>query len=300
MLITDRLRTKKDSVSIDSLLLKETKGVTIKDKLVLFSLKNIYLASCLLRMIVLGNKKRHRLHFDRGISFSSFLSKSIKLLGIDNLLLLVNVHKYGYQVYFRCKNSFNDFVIITQHERFFPKEGDMVVDIGAEIGIYTITSSKCVGPNGKVIAIGPDPAIGIDPADFEILNRNIRSNNLTNVMPFDYIAYSKEMEKVFVEYPNKIVAVRINTLDNLLQQNGINEVNWIKIGVQGAELEVLKGAHNVLSKSKDISILLEIHGHNNYRPVIEYLYSYNFVVTFEKSYECGDKYIIARKSSLPR
>ena len=62
--------------------------------------------------------------------------------------------------------------------------------------------------------------------------------------------------------PNeKFIEVNANTLDSLLQENGIsvNEVNWIKIDVEGAELEVLKGAHNILSKSKDISLLIEIH-----------------------------------------
>ena len=74
----------------------------------------------------------------------------------------------------------------------------------------------------------------------------------------------------------KTVAVQVNTLDNLLQRNGINHVNWIKIDVEGAELEVLRGAHNILSNSKDISILIEIHGISHlYKPIIELLRSYN-------------------------
>jgi hypothetical protein len=102
-----------------------------------------------------------------------------------------------------------------------------------------------------------------------------------------------------VKHLDKIVAVRINTLDNLLQQNGINEVNWMKVDVDEPELEVLKGAHNVLSNSKDIALFIEVHGHNNYKPLTEFLHSYNFTVVFEKSYEWGVKHIIARKSSLP-
>jgi FkbM family methyltransferase len=39
-----------------------------------------------------------------------------------------------------------------------------------------------------------------------------------------------------------IKAVYANTLDSLLQKNGINKVNWIKIGIQGKELDVLQGA----------------------------------------------------------
>ncbi len=63
------------------------------------------------------------------------------------------------------------------------------------------------------------------------------------------------------------------TWDYLLQSNQIGEeqINWIKIDVEGAEFEVLKGATNILSKSKDIALLIEVHGPDNYIPIIEFL-----------------------------
>ena len=95
--------------------------------------------------------------------------------------------------------------------------------------------------------------------------------------------------------------VNANTLDYMLQQNGIRDANWIKIDVEGAEFEVLKGAHNILSNSKDIALLIEVHGLDNYTPVIEFLHSYNLDVEFEMSNENGDwRHIIARKSSFCR
>jgi hypothetical protein len=96
---------------------------------------------------------------------------------------------------------------------------------------------------------------------------------------------------------DKFVEVNANTLDYLLQLNQIREeeVNWIKIDVEGAEFEVLKGAANVLSKSKDIALLIEVHGPDNYRPVVEFLNLYNFKIEFEKNHESGDKHIILRK-----
>ena len=82
--------------------------------------------------------------------------------------------------------------------------------------------------------------------------------------------------------PSKAVHIA-NTLDNLLQQDGINEVNWIKIDVEGAELEVLKGAHNILSNSKDVSILIEIHGTSHlYKPIMDILRSHNFKIVLGK------------------
>jgi hypothetical protein len=84
-----------------------------------------------------------------------------------------------------------------------------------------------------------------------------------------------------------------------LQLKGITDVNWVKIDVEGAEFEVLKGATNVLSKSKDIALLIEIHnlsgGTNLYRPILEFLNLYNFKIEFEKSHDGGEKHIILRK-----
>ena len=94
--------------------------------------------------------------------------------------------------------------------------------------------------------------------------------------------------------------VHLNTLDNLLiKQHGISEVNWMKIDVEGAELEVLKGAHNILSNSKRIKLLIEIHDVNKlYKPIVEILNSHNFKIIFEKDGpkdRIGSKHIIAEK-----
>jgi methyltransferase FkbM-like protein len=72
-----------------------------------------------------------------------------------------------------------------------------------------------------------------------------------------------------------------------LDQNGIDAVNWIKIDVEGAELEVLKGATSILSESKDIALLIELYDINyDYRPKIEdFIKSYNFRIKFEKRYQ---------------
>jgi hypothetical protein len=95
----------------------------------------------------------------------------------------------------------------------------------------------------------------------------------------------------------KFIEVNANTLDYLLQQNGIRDANWIKIDVEGAEFEVLKGAHNILSNSKDIALLIEIHGKDNYKPVLEFLNRYSFKIEFERSNENGDwRHVIARRS----
>jgi hypothetical protein len=98
----------------------------------------------------------------------------------------------------------------------------------------------------------------------------------------------------------KFIEVNAKTLDSLLQSNDIRQVNWIKIDVEGAEFEVLKGSTNILSKSKDISLLIEIHNlrddNNLYSAIIEFLNLYNFKIVFEKVHDSGERHLIVRKS----
>jgi FkbM family methyltransferase len=302
--------------------IKNSEGITIFDKCLLFVLKIIYLGLRILLRLVLGKKRRDRLYVQRGLDFGVFWYKSFKFLRPGNSdLLKFRVPKYNYEFY--CRINKDDFKIMTIHEddiieHFTPKQGDIVVDIGAHIGLYTIISSKRVGTKGKVVAIEADPG------NFEMLNRNIKLNQLTNVIPLNYAVYSKETkiklylpsgESGFTKYntimsnwvntEDKFVEVNANTLDYLLQLNQIREeqVNWIKIDVEGAEFEVLKGAQNVLSKSKDIALLMELHGPPNvYRPKVQELLNlYNFKIELEKSYEeNGSMHIIVQKSSASR
>ena len=299
--------------------IKNSEGITIFDKCILLFLKIIYLGLRILLRIALGKKRRDRFYVKRGLDFGVFWYKTFKFLKPGNSTLLkFKVPKYDYEFY--CRINKDDFKIMTIHEddiitRFTPKEGDIVIDIGAHIGLYTIISSKRVGAQGKVVAIEADPE------NFEMLNSNIKLNQLTNVIPLNYAVFSKETkiklylpsgESGFTKYntimPNwintqeKFVEVNANTLDYLLQLNKIRqeEVNWIKIDVEGAEFEVLKGATNVLSKSKDVAILMELHGPPHiYRPKVEELVNlYNFKIEFEKSYEeNGSMHIIMQKSA---
>ena len=313
---------------LTSWLLKEPEGVLpALDRCILFFLKIIYLGLRIILRLVLGKERRDKLYVEKGISYAwidylnpslyllKLFYKSIKFLGVGNsqVLIKISVPKYDYKFY--CRINKADFITREDGiiEHFTPKQGDIVVDIGAHMGRYTIISSKRVGKNGKVIAIEAHPG------NFEMLNRNIKLNQLTNVIPLNYAVYSKETkiklyipgeESGYTVYntimsnragtEDKFVEVNANTLDCLLQLNQIREeeVNWVKIDVEGAEFEVLKGATNVLSKSKDIALLIEVHGSDNYKPILNFLNLYNFKIEFEKNHESGDKHIILRKDGF--
>ena len=252
-------------------LLEEPIGAVLPtlDKCILFCLKIIYIGLRILLRIALGKKRRDRLyaklvfnltHFSPSFSLFTFFYRSVTYLKLSKQtkLLKIKVPKYNYKAY--CPVNKNDFINMTIREddiieRFTPKEGDIVVDIGAHVGRYAIIASKRVGANGKVIAIEASPL------NFEMLNRNTNINQLTNIISLNYAAYSKETkinlylpakEKGFTIYntvmvcraqieEDSFVTVNANTIDNLLllvqqqEQNGIGHanINWIKIDVEG-------------------------------------------------------------------
>jgi len=146
------------------------------------------------------------------------------------------------------------------------KEKDIVIDVGANVGYYTLKWASDVGENGKVVAIEADPN------SCEILKENCRLNKISNVEIFNYAA--SEKKEIVTLYTSKThsgtnsifsskaknssIKVSSITLDELLSDNFL-EINWIKIDVEGAELQVLKGSSKILQKTQNI--IIELHEH---------------------------------------
>ena len=302
----------------NNLWLKEVKGARVFDKFVLGLLKAIYRGTRFSLRLILGRKRTDRIYLKRNINFKDFLYSSTRIMRVSKKLLLeIHVPNHDYRIH--CPLNKEDFIVMTKHEEeiigiFRPKEGDIVVDIGAHMGRYTIPSAKSVGVSGKVIAVEAHPY------NFGILQHNLKLNKLTNVRSLNSAVYSKKANlKLYLpdedlgytmhhsvmtnylstkynnEIERKYVEVEADTLDNLLKSSGITTVNWIKIDVEGAEYEVLKGAREILSTNKPISILVEVHGKDTYGPTIELLRSNNFNIEFERTYDNGEKHVLARK-----
>lgn len=146
------------------------------------------------------------------------------------------------------------------------KNGDVVLDIGANIGYFTLLMANLVGINGRVFAFEPEPY------NFDILHKNIQLNNYQNVIveqkavsKFDGVAtlfLSKEntgMNRLNEsKYCDRSIQVKTMMLDSYFQNHELSDkIKFIKIDVEGSEFDVLQGMNHILNKNKKIKMLLE-------------------------------------------
>jgi FkbM family methyltransferase len=131
----------------------------------------------------------------------------------------------------------------------FINPGDVVFDVGANIGLYTLPMSRAVGATGTVVSFEPDPD------NLRILKHNIAANNCNNVlvMPFalgtedgEMDLYQVDSNRGYLSFADlsgtgRSVKVRVRRGDNVLREQGIDKPSIVKIDVEGAEPLVISG-----------------------------------------------------------
>jgi len=184
---------------------------------------------------------------------------------------------------------------------FKPKRGEVVVDLGAHIGLYTIRAARTVGKDGLVIALEPDPE------NFTLLNVNVKFNTLSNVVALRMAAYESDgfsiMHKCagssghsLVRVPHKFIGeikVPTITLDSLVRKYNLDRVDWLKIDVEGAELYVLKGADKALDRGIIKNLIVEVW-YENANEVFSILKRRGYEITILVKYVYG-MYILAKR-----
>jgi FkbM family methyltransferase len=162
----------------------------------------------------------------------------------------------------------NGPVDIQQLFQQFCNEDSNVIDVGANIGVTAVIAGL-LASNGSVLALEPVKDT------FEYLSANIARSGLTNVECLNAAASSSEGHVQVVTRPGHSFAsfvgyenvldryagydeerVEAITLDRLVERNGMPHVDFIKIDVEGFELEVLRGCPQLLEKSHP-AVLLE-------------------------------------------
>jgi FkbM family methyltransferase len=142
------------------------------------------------------------------------------------------------------------------------KPGDVVYDVGANVGFYSLLASELVSTSGRVFAFEPVPR------NIDLLKRHIQINKRENVCIIECVVGDSIGTARFVlgdDYSTGSIAssgsllVQTLTLDSLVNQETILPPNVVKIDVEGAELEVLTGAQGILEHRR-CSIFLSTHG----------------------------------------
>lgn len=154
--------------------------------------------------------------------------------------------------------------------------GDMtLVDIGANLGLYTAISMHHLGEGGRIIALEPHPK------SFEVLQKNVAANRTNGrgcpqVNTFNLAATPEPcIQELRLNPENRgdnrmyrgtyqgqeeeweAIPVEGRPLDDVLADLGVEEVNFVKIDIQGYEQKAISGFQKTLARSKNVMLLSE-------------------------------------------
>lgn len=179
---------------------------------------------------------------------------------------------YGSGLKISSKNSSADYsggkneYPVQQVIARYLKQGDVFYDIGANVGFFSLIAARLVGASGQVYAFEPVPA------NASLIQKNAEINNLRNITVFQK-AISDNNGKgdlIQTEHPGgaklsvvdtplnspikMIIPVEVISIDGLLINRDILPPKLVKIDVEGAEIQVLKGMSTTIGKYKPLVI----------------------------------------------
>lgn len=163
--------------------------------------------------------------------------------------------------YFNREYEKDNYDFIKDHV----KHGMHVIDIGAHIGLFSVCTSQLAGPTGKIVCFEPTPGT------FEILKNTLKLNHCDNVIPRREAVGSTAGKATFYVSDeivgcnsNSLVQmnksrqagqdVMVTTVDDICRDHALKP-GLIKIDVEGAELNVLKGAGRTMKNERPIMIV---------------------------------------------
>ncbi len=193
--------------------------------------------------------------------------------------------------------------------QFSGKRDRVIFDIGANEGFYTLRI-KQNNPSAKIVAVEANPSA------FEILKKNVTTNKLEDVILINK-ALTSTIGKVTFEIVPEVSAIgaldmrvqkrpwlrkeiirKVNiegvTLERICKDTGIEEIDLLKLDVEGAELEILRSSIDLLENIK--KIVVEYHTPELRQEVKEFLRRNKFILLREDEGAgcCGDLYFIRK------
>jgi len=173
------------------------------------------------------------------------------------------------------------------------RSGDVVFDVGAHYGYYTLLSSALAGPKGKVFAFEPSPG------NIPCLKKHLDINHCDNVQVIELALSDHEGRARFDNHAGSgtghlsldgQIEVQITSLDAMSAR--LPAPNVLKIDCEGAEVEVLKGGEKTICSAKP-AIFLSTHGDGLKKTCFDLLESWGYAPTCLH----GDDYLWVQKTS---
>jgi FkbM family methyltransferase len=223
-----------------------------------------------------------RIAITLGIAQSAPL-QALKRLVLKHIIVILTsqpVPVHGFEMFLNPQDQTSPLLYLSDRYEPLASEivgridmaGSCVLDIGANIGYYTLILSQKVGNTGSVFSFEPEES------NFSVLKRNLRLNHTTNVTVFR-LALNNESGTAYLGLSDSNMGdhrlltqsslsrgqekrvrqmVEMTRLDDVLPDQESNRIRFIKMDVQGSEYHVLKGAERFLSnQAKNLVILIE-------------------------------------------
>ena len=146
------------------------------------------------------------------------------------------------------------------------EEADIFVDLGANIGYFTLLAARHMGERGKIYAFEPEPT------NYSLLLKNIEVNGYNNIIPVQkavsntngtvrffldrvdtggHTIYQPEGRKEFIE-------IESVTLDEFFKDKGFH-IDVIKMDVEGAEAAALQGMEEIIRENSNLKLFIEFY-----------------------------------------
>jgi len=232
------------------------------------------------------------------IAFKKLLAKFLSKMSflIPNRYFLINY--YGGKIYLNLRESqmmIERALGVYEYWKThlvmdLVKPGMVVVDVGVNKGYFSLLFAKLMEDKGKVLSFEPDP----DNCFW--IKKSINANKYNSIKLYQIALSDKNGEATF--YPGKKSGlgslflsnsaapdkkpfkVKTRKLDDILKEGGIEDIDIIKIDVEGSDLLVLKGAENTLKKSKNVKLIMDIDvgSKNERQQVFKFLISCGFKI----------------------
>lgn len=198
------------------------------------------------------------------------------LLGLNGTQPL-EVHRplFGYDFSLQAHRSTTHMLLYLQGEKFMAdlalisphlRPGMVAIDVGANIGYLAMYLRHRIGPSGELFCFEPEPE------NYAELEANLRRNHLDNCHAIGAAVGAQEGTVSFARGLNGHVtpegtpgiSVPVITLDTFVEQRSLPRVDFVKIDVEGFEVDVLNGMKALLSRPDKPLMYIEVHGRGEY------------------------------------